>query len=138
MNFKEKLKYYLSLIWKYNKQYWYVATLLIFIIISVLLLGKSKQATDLVKYLEERSKQNRKDLEDLVEIHRREIEKRQRTETQYQETLKRISEQHTEALKQLDREKKEEMKRLIDQFDDDPDKMAESINNLLGIPIQKP
>jgi gas vesicle protein len=51
--------------------------------------------------------------------------------------INQINKDHAEAIAKLNKEKENEIKTLIGQFQNDPNKMAESVYNLLGIPIQK-
>lgn len=129
--------HYLNIAWIWIKKYWFYFLFIIgFIVFTVLLRNKNKQVQNLLKMLQDQTEQHNKDLVELQRIHEEEIQKRQEIQNQYEAVIARINTEHAEALANLNRQKEKEIKNIIQEFGDDPDKMAQSINQLLGIPIK--
>jgi len=84
------------------------------------------------------SKQHREELSELQNIRNEEIRKREETEREYQASIKKIEEEKAKALAELEASKQKEISEITSETSNDPDKMAESINQTFGIPIQKP
>ena len=130
--------YYLKVIWLFIKKYWSLFLFGVLLLVSIIFFAKKQQQVqNLLKMLQDASTQHHNDLAELQRIHEEEIKQREELQRQYDEQITRINKEHAEAIANLNREKEQQIKELIKQFQDDPDKMADEINSLLGIPIQR-
>jgi ribosomal protein S1 len=126
------------MIWLFIKKYWSLFLFaVLFVASSVLFASKQKQIQNLLKMLQDQTQQHNRDLLELQRIRDEEIKQRQEVQQQYEEVIAKINREHAEALVNLNRQKENEMKKLIEEFQDDPDRMAAEVNRLLGIPIQR-
>lgn len=133
-----QIKEFFQTAWLFIKKYWgvFVAVIVgvVFIVISR---DRQKVIETLFKQTKEINDQHKKELEKVQQEYQQERERRDRIEKTYQETLSRIEKEKQDALVDLDKNKKKELKQIIENFQDDPDKMSERINRLFNIPISK-
>lgn len=130
----EKLKY--GLLWLKGNIALVITFLLLIIgtFISIILFRKESKLLD---SLEESSMNYRKDLDNLKRIRDNELQERILIERRYQEQIERLQKEHLEALNNLDKGKEKLVKDVLKETKDSPEKAAQRINEIFGIPIQK-
>lgn len=130
----EKLKY--GLLWLKGNIALVITFLLLIIgtFISIILFRKESKLLD---SLEESSMNYRKDLDNLKRIRDNELQERILIERRYQEQIERLQKEHLEALNNLDKGKEKLVKDVLKETKDAPEKAAQRINEIFGIPIQK-
>lgn len=130
----EKLKY--GLLWLKGNIALVITFLLLIIgtFVSIILFKKESKLLD---SLEERSINYRKDLDNLKRIRDNELQERILIERRYQEQIERLQKDHLEALNNLDKGKEQLVKDVLKETRDSPEKAAQRINEIFGIPIQK-
>lgn len=118
------------------KNYGILIGLFLALVASIVFSFKKQNAYNkLLKEILERNNQHRRELDDLQKIHDEEVRRYGEIEKVYNETLEKIKNEHSELLSQLDSQKKSELKKIIESTGDNPDLMADRINNLFSIPI---
>jgi DNA anti-recombination protein RmuC len=133
-----QVKEFFQKAWLFLKKYWAIFFVVIAgVVFLVISRDRQKVIETLFKQTKEINDEHKKQLEKVQQEYQQEREKRDRIEKTYQETLSRIEKEKQDALVDLDKSKKKELKEIIENFQDDPDKMSERINRLFNIPISK-
>lgn len=100
-------------------------------------LAKKKQEViqQLIADQQTAREQNKKNIDDLTKQIEEQISKRRKIESDYQDFITQINERHDRQIKEIAEIKEKEIKDLISKHQGDPTKMAQTINELFGIPI---
>lgn len=113
--------------------------LIVIIIGAIFALIFAKRKLDnlnlLVNEFKNQSAQNRANMDALKRVQDEQIQVQQEINRQYREVLDKIQKDYQSALSQLDSKKKQEILEIITQNHNDPNLMAQNINNLFNIPI---
>ena len=78
-----------------------------------------------------------KEVEQLEEIRHDQAVKDHEIEEKYNKVVEQIRTEHAEQLEIIDATQELEIKQILEETKDDPDKMAEKINNYFGLPIYR-
>lgn len=85
---------------------------------------------------QELSSSSRATLSEVQRRYNEEIRQHQELDNIYKDTLRRVEERHRIAIEELNRQKQQELERIIQETRGNPERMAQRINQLFGIPIQ--
>jgi len=96
---------------------------------------KQEIITQLVADQQKFRDQHKKNIDDLTKQVEDQISLRRKIESDYQNLIKEINERHDKQIQEIAKVKEKEIKDLIEKHQNDPTKMAETINDLFGIPI---
>mgnify|MGYP003627588070 CR=1 FL=1 len=117
-------------VWTWTKHHWYIPVILI-LILACILAGKGVKN----KYFDimMQSRENyKKEVEIIKKNNAEEKEKTLNALRRYQESLAKIEEDFSVKMEELPKKEKKEVEAAIEKFDNDPDKLAEEIANILG------
>jgi len=120
----------LKKVWTWTKHHWYIPVILL-LIIACLLTGKGIKN----KYFDimMQSRENyKKEIEIINENNAKEKTKTMEAVKRHQENLEKIEKDFDVKMKELPKKEKKEVEDIVKKFDNDPDKMAEEIANILG------
>lgn len=134
-----KTKSFLMKVWLFLRLYGAEILLGAALIYTILLV---KQRNDIVESLIKQQKETReahkKNLDTLQQQVEQEIQRRQNIEREHSNIVSQINEQHDNALKEIASARSKEIRALVEKHHDNPEKMAETINEVFGIPLFKP
>lgn len=133
-----KLKNYLSISWAWIKGN-ILAVLMIPVFVFAFVFAKKKDSLSesLLAEMQAMQAQNHKQIEDLRKIHQDQLLKQQAIDAKYREVVQTIEVNYQQELHALSAAKETELKALVAANQDDPEKMAQEINQLLGLPIYR-
>ena len=103
----------------------------------VYIFAKQKQALieQLILDQQKIREQHKKNIEDLTRQVEAQIIQRRKIESDFQNLIKEINERHDQQIKDIAKVKQKEIKELIEKHQNDPTRMAVTVNELFGIPI---
>jgi len=131
-----KVKLFFAKFWSFLKMYG-VQILFGFAAICAMLLAKNK--SDVVQHLLTEQEAIRKahieNIDGLTKQIETEVSKRQKIERDHAELLRVIDARHDEELNRIAKVREKGIKDLIGQHQNDPRRMAQTINDLFGIPV---
>jgi hypothetical protein len=131
-----KLKTYFAKLWYYVKLYWKEIG---FAVAFIYLLFFVKQKTNLIEeLLQEREKAHKEHKENIDKLNQQiqnEIATRRKIESDFRILIDRINKQHADEIKRIALVREEEIKELIRRHHNNPTIMAQTINDLFGIPV---
>lgn len=131
-----KLKVFFEKLWTFLKLYWKE---LVFLALFVYLLVFVKRKTDLVNDLLAEREATRiayqQNIDRLNQVIQTETATRRKIESDYQALIERINKEHADEVKRIAEVRAEEIKELIKKHQNNPVLMAQTINDLFGIPI---
>lgn len=134
-----KTKAFIMKVWSFLKLYGTEILLGAALVYTILLV---KQRNDIVESLIKQQKETReahkKNLEVLQQQVEQEIQRRQSIEREHANIVRQINEQHDATLKEIASLRSKEIRALVEKHHDNPEKMAETINEVFGIPLFKP
>lgn len=126
----------LKLVGTWLKGNWLIVLLGIGFVFTLVFLRRTAQDNkNLVKQIQDQMNENRKNLEKMKEIQEEHLVKEQEINKKYREVLLKIEQDYKEQLKELDSKKQKELKNIIAANNNDPNAMAQQINQLFGITI---
>jgi Tfp pilus assembly protein PilO len=130
---------YLKKIGLFFKNYG-VLILLAAVLVYMVIFAKKKQDAynDLLKQMQDQIARHNQEVDALEQQHEQEVKRYAEIEKKYNDTLALIEQRYEQALQQLDSQKKKELHEIIAETHDDPNAMANRINNLFGLPIYTP
>lgn len=133
-----KVKLFFAKIWSFLKMYG-VQILFGFAAICATLLAKNK--SDIVQHLLTEQEAIRKahieNIDGLTKQLETEVSKRQKIERDHAELLRVIDARHDEELNRIAKVREKEIKDLFTKHQNDPRRMAQTINDLFGIPVME-
>lgn len=131
-----KIKTFFQKLWSFIKLY-FKELIFVFLLFYSFFLVKKK--TDLInQLLQEREtvrQAHRQNLDNLVANIEAEQARRRKIESDFRDLIEKINKEHQEEVKRIATVRAEEVKKLIEQHQNNPVKMAETINTLFGIPV---
>jgi hypothetical protein len=140
MEHKEKLKEFGLKVKTFFLKYWYLFAAVIVFIVLVFILKTSngqKLYEQLMSKYHELLGRKQKEVEQLDEIRHDQVVKDRQIEEKYSQVVEQIRTEHAEQLEIIDEIQEQEIKLILEETKDDPDKMAEKINNYFGLPIYR-
>lgn len=140
MNITEKLKEVGQKTKTFFLKYWYLfAAVLVFIVLVFILKTSNGQKLyeQLMTKYHELLGRKEKEVEQLEEIRHDQAVKDHEIEEKYNKVVEQIRTEHAEQLEIIDATQELEIKQILEETKDDPDKMAEKINNYFGLPIYR-
>ena len=120
----EKVKVWLKLNWYYIALV-VVGFLMIFGIVESSALQNIQKKLDF----------NHSELTKINEINKTEKEKQKKIDEVYTNTIQKIQETKTDALVNLSKKEETQLRQIVQDNHDDPEKMAQEINSMFGIPV---
>ena len=127
------LKHGLQKAWLWCMHNWKVVALLVYTILLYLLF--SKNARNAKTILGESRKAHKAEVDALKKTHATEIKKRDANLKKYQEVMKQIELEYAERREALSSGKKKRIKEIVDNYGDDPQKLAELVRDTFGVEI---
>lgn len=123
-------------VWGFIKSHWIEIFFALMAIYTVLLAKKKQDVINqLIADQEALREQHKKNIDDLTTQIEGQISQRRKIESDYQALVTAINARHDQQIKDIAKVKEQEIRDLIAKHQDDPTKMAETINELFGIPI---
>ena len=122
-------KAFLKKAWTWLKHNWYVPLVVVY---TLLLWALFRRKDEALKILEIRSESYKAQIEAINKAHTEEIKKRDEILEKYSETVKKLEEEYIKNNKELDNIKKKEVKELVEKYYNDPDTLANMINEKFG------
>lgn len=130
-----QLKTFFAKVWAFAKLYWKE---LVFLVLFFLLFFV-KQKTNLIEALlrerEKTRKEHKENIDRLTQQIQNEIASRRKIESDFQAFIERINKEHSDEIKKIGLVREAEIKELIRRHQNNPTMMAQTINDLFGIPI---
>lgn len=120
----EKIKIWLKLNWYYVALF-LVGFLMIFGFVESSALQNIQKKLDL----------NRSELTKINQINKSEENKQKKIDEVYNDTIKQIQTTKVDALQNLTKNEEVKLKQIVADNHDDPEKMAQEINSMFGIPV---
>lgn len=131
-----QVKLFFAKVFAFLKEHWLDFVFGIILLYAVVVV---KQKQDQInRMLEEQNKTreaNRQNIDELANRIEQEIAKRRKIESDFQDLIKKINERHDEELKHIASVRQEEIKQLIERHQNDPVRMAQTLNQLFGIQL---
>ena len=123
-------------LWGFIKSHWIEIFFALAGIYAVLI---AKQKQDIIEQLiadqQALREQHKKNIDDLTTQIENQITQRRKIESDYQTLISQINARHEKQLQDIAKVKEKEIKDLIAKHQNDPTKMAMTINELFGIPV---
>jgi len=117
-------------VWTWIKHHWYIPVILVLVLACILAgQGVKNKYFDIMLQSRENYK---KEIEIIKKNNAEEKEKTLDALKRYQESLTKIEEDFSVKMEELPKKEKKEVEAVIKKFDNDPDKLAEEIANILG------
>tara|TARA_R100001594_G_scaffold127336_1_gene164985 strand:+ start:313 stop:696 length:384 start_codon:yes stop_codon:yes gene_type:complete len=116
--------------WTWIKHHWYIPVILI-LVLACILTGKGIKN----KYFDimMQSRENyKKEIEIIKKNNAEEKKKTLDAIQRHQENVAKIEEEFDVKMEELPKKEKKEVEEIVKRFDNEPDKMAEEIANILG------
>ena len=116
--------------WTWIKHHWYIPVILI-LVLACILTGKGIKN----KYFDimMQSRENyKKEIEIIKKNNAEEKKKTLDAIQRHQENVAKIEEDFDVKMEELPKKEKKEVEEIVKRFDNEPDKMAEEIANILG------
>lgn len=133
-----KVKLFFAKVWSFIKLY---GLEILFGSMALYAMFLVKNKTDVIKQLltEQAAirKAHQENIDELTKQLESEISKRQKIERDHAELLRVIDARHDEELKRIAQVRDKEIKNLIAEHQNDPRRMAQTINDLFGIPVME-
>ena len=133
-----KVKLFFIKVWSFIKLY---GLEILFGSMALYAMFLVKNKTDVIKQLltEQAAirKAHQENIDELTKQLESEISKRQKIERDHAELLRVIDARHDEELKRIAQVRDKEIKNLIAEHQNDPRRMAQTINDLFGIPVME-
>ena len=133
-----KVKLFFAKIWCFLKMYG-VQLLFGFTAICAIILAKNK--SDVIQHLlaeqEAARKAHIENIDGLTKQLETEVSRRQKIERDHAELMRVIDARHDEELNRIAKVREKEIKDLITEHQNDPRRMAQTINDLFGIPVME-
>ena len=131
-----QVKLFFAKVFAFLKEHWLDFVFGIILLYAVVVV---KQKQDQInRMLEEQNRTreaNRQNIDELANRIEQEIAKRRKIESDFQDLIKKINERHDEELKHIASVRQEEIKQLIERHQNDPVRMAQTLNQLFGIQL---
>ena len=127
------IKYGLQKAWLWCKHNWKIVALAVYTLLLYMLF--SKNARNAKTILGESRKAHKAEVDALKKAHAAEIEKRNENLKKYQEVMKQIELEYAERREALSSGKKKRIKEIVDNYGDDPQKLAELVRDTFGVEI---
>jgi len=124
------VKTFFKKVWLWCKKYWQI---LVGISIPLILMLVFRKKVDLAQVLTRINDDHQKEIEAIEKHQADEISKREKAQEIYFDTIKKIEEKYEKDSQALDSKKKKEIKKIVDQYQDDPDALAEKIAEITGM-----
>jgi len=120
-------------VWIWCKHNWKIVALVVYTALLYLLF--SKNTRNAKKMLEDARAAHRAEIDALNKNHAEAIQKRDENLKKYQEVLKAIEEKLAEESKKIDAQKKERIKEIIEESENDLNRLSELIKEEFGFEI---
>lgn len=133
-----KIKLFFAKLWAFLKLYG-VQLLFGFTALAAMVLVKNK--SDVIQHLLAEQEAVRKahieNIDGLTKQLETEVSRRQKIERDHTELLRVIEARHDDELNRIAKVREKEIKDLISEHQNDPRRMAQTINDLFGIPVME-
>lgn len=133
-----KIKLFFAKLWAFLKLYG-VQLLFGFTALAAMVLVKNK--SDVIQHLLAEQEAVRKahieNIDGLTKQLETEVSRRQKIERDHAELMRVIDARHDEELNRIAKVREKEIKDLISEHQNDPRRMAQTINDLFGIPVME-
>ena len=117
-------------IWIWTKHHWYIPVILVLLVSLALVgYGVKNKYFDIMTNMRENYK---KEIEIINKNNAEEKKKTLDAIRRHQENVEKIEEEFDVKMEELPKKEKKEVEAIIEKFDNEPDKMAEEIANILG------
>tara|TARA_R110002060_G_C2093088_1_gene97237 strand:+ start:496 stop:894 length:399 start_codon:yes stop_codon:yes gene_type:complete len=116
----------LKKVWAFLKTYWYIPVL---IIVAIVLKSKGNSVEEILEVARDSHK---KQLDAIDNAEKEKQKSRQIIDSEYDNAIKKIEEEYAKKNKALSARDKKYVKSVINEWDDDPDQMAERIRMKFG------
>jgi biopolymer transport protein ExbB/TolQ len=130
----EKVKYFLKQI---KNHAGLIISFIFLIIVSFISIILFQQKNNILNLLERQTQNYRKEIDDLRALRDADLQERIQLERRYQAELDRLNREHQLQLLNLDKDKETLVKDVLKETKDSPEKAAQRINEIFGIPVQK-
>ena len=116
--------------WTWIKHHWYIPVILILVLACILTVkGIKNKYFDIMMQSRENYK---KEIEIIKKNNAEEKKKTLDAIQRHQENVAKIEEEFDVKMEELPKKEKKEVEEIVKRFDNEPDKMAEEIANILG------
>lgn len=133
-----KIKIFTQKLWSFIKAYFKeIGFAIIFIYLIIFVKNKTDIINQLLKDRESSRKAHQENINNLTNQILNEQARRRKIESDFRDLIDTINKNHEEEVKRIATVRAEEIKSLIEQHQNDPVKMSETINNLFGIPVMQ-
>lgn len=133
-----RVKLFFAKLWAFLKLY---GVQLLFGITAVAAMFLVKNKSDVIQHLLAEQEAIRKahieNIDGLTKQLETEVSKRQKIERDHAELLRVIDARHDQELNHIAKVREKEIKDLITEHQNDPRRMAQTINDLFGIPVME-
>ena len=117
-------------VWIWIKHHWYIPVILV-LVLACIFIGKGVKN----KYFDIRMQSRENYKKEIEIINKNNAEERQKTLgaiERHQENLVKIENDFNTKMKELPKKEKKEVEAIVKKFDNNPDKMAKEIADILG------
>jgi DNA anti-recombination protein RmuC len=131
-----KVKTFLEKALLFVKLYWKLILVSIGLIYLILFVKrKNDLVVELLAQRERMRKEHQDNIDRLNQQIQTEVAVRRKIESDFQNLIERINREHNEEIKRIASVREQEIKALIAKHHNDPVIMAQTINDLFGIPV---
>lgn len=131
-----KVKTFLEKALLFVKLYWKLILVSIGLIYLILFVKrKNDLVVELLAQRERMHKEHQDNIDRLNQQIQTEVAVRRKIESDFQNLIERINREHNEEIKRIASVREQEIKALIAKHHNDPVIMAQTINDLFGIPV---
>ena len=126
------VKKYFKKMWVWCKKYWQLLVGASIPVLLWILTRDSQKASEIIDRINE---DHQKEIDAINRSHELEKHRREIARKRYNEIISKIEEKSVEELARLDKEKKDAIKKMLEENQDDPQKITNDLAEILGFEI---
>lgn len=126
-----KLKYFFTQLKNYSA---IILTFILLVLVAFLSIFFVQKENKLLALLQSRTDNYKKEIDDLRALRDNEIKERIQIEQRFKEQIERLKADNSSSVQNISKEKEALIKEVLKETKDSPEKAAQRINDIFGIP----